>query len=97
MHRVVRLIDQSEKLGVLVEPLRLKSDLASVKETEDRLSQVAECRRLLRGEFEESSQAAELSRNHVNDVERGRRNCTLATIARLALALGVKMAELMPD
>jgi len=46
---------------------------------------------------ESLAQAAELSRNYVNDVERGRRNVTLATIDRLAGALGVKMAELMPD
>jgi transcriptional regulator with XRE-family HTH domain len=46
---------------------------------------------------EELAQTAELSRNYVNDVERGRRNVTLATIARLAGALGVKMDELMPD
>ncbi len=46
---------------------------------------------------EELAQFAELSRNYVNDVERGRRNVTLATINRLASALGVKMAELMPD
>jgi transcriptional regulator with XRE-family HTH domain len=40
---------------------------------------------------------AGLSRNYVNEVERGRRNVTLAAVQSLAQALGVKMAELMPD
>jgi transcriptional regulator with XRE-family HTH domain len=46
---------------------------------------------------EQLADAAGLSRNYVNDVERGRRNVTLATIASLARALDVRMAELMPD
>ena len=41
--------------------------------------------------------AARLSRNYVNDVERGRRNVTIATVESLARALGVRMADLMPD
>jgi hypothetical protein len=47
VHRVVRLVDQSEELAVLVERLRLKSPLASVQETERRLNQIAECGSLL--------------------------------------------------
>ena len=46
---------------------------------------------------EKLADAAGLSRNYVNDVKRGRRNVTIATVESLAQALGVKMAELMPD
>jgi transcriptional regulator with XRE-family HTH domain len=54
--------------------------------------------RKAKGMTQESlADAAGLSRNYVNDVERGRRNVTLATIESLSRALGVKMAELMPD
>ncbi len=58
---------------------------------------ILEVRHAKRMTQEQLAEVAELSRNYVNDVERGRRNVTLATIARLARALGVKMAELMPD
>ena len=47
VHCVVRLLDRSEKFAVLVEPVRLKSPLASEQETERRLNQVAERSRLL--------------------------------------------------
>ena len=50
VRRVVPLVDQSEELALLVERFRLESALASVQETEHRLYQVAERRRLLWGE-----------------------------------------------
>jgi hypothetical protein len=40
VHCVVRLLDQPEALGVLIEPLGLKSPLASVQETEHRLREI---------------------------------------------------------
>jgi transcriptional regulator with XRE-family HTH domain len=46
---------------------------------------------------DELAEAADLSRNCVNYVERRRRNVRLATIARLAQALGFKTAMLMPE
>jgi transcriptional regulator with XRE-family HTH domain len=46
---------------------------------------------------EKLAESAKLSRNYVNDVERGRRNVTIATVESLARALGVRMADLMPD
>ncbi len=42
VHCVVRLLDQSEELALLVERFRLESPLASVQETEHRLNQIAE-------------------------------------------------------
>jgi transcriptional regulator with XRE-family HTH domain len=46
---------------------------------------------------EKLAEIAQLSRNYVNDVERGRRNVTIVTVESLARALGVRMADLMPD
>jgi transcriptional regulator with XRE-family HTH domain len=40
---------------------------------------------------------AGLHRTYVSSVERGQRNISLLNIESLALALGVTMAELMPD
>jgi transcriptional regulator with XRE-family HTH domain len=40
-------------------------------------------------------EVADGSRNYVNNVERGRRNITLATIDRFAGALGGRPPELM--
>jgi transcriptional regulator with XRE-family HTH domain len=40
---------------------------------------------------------AGLHRTYVSSVERGERNVTITTIERLAAALGVPMAELMPS
>jgi len=40
---------------------------------------------------------AGLHRTYVSSVERGKRNVTLETIEKLAKALGVSMANLMPD
>ncbi|WP_166822541.1 helix-turn-helix domain-containing protein [Thalassoroseus pseudoceratinae] len=39
---------------------------------------------------------AELHRTFVSLIERGERNVTLQTVEKLALALDVEMAELMP-
>jgi hypothetical protein len=47
VHRVVRLLDQSEEFVALIEPLRLESPLALVQETEHRLNQIAKCGSLL--------------------------------------------------
>jgi transcriptional regulator with XRE-family HTH domain len=41
--------------------------------------------------------AAGLARNFVSMIETGKRNVTLATVAKLARALGCRMADLMPD
>lgn len=41
--------------------------------------------------------AAHLHRTYVSSVERSERNVTLETIEKLARALGVSMAKLMPD
>ena len=41
--------------------------------------------------------AADLHRTYVSSVERGERNVTLDTIDKLAKALSVPMAKLMPD
>ena len=46
VHRVVRLVDQSQELAALVEPLRLESPPAAEQETEHRLNQVAKRSRL---------------------------------------------------
>jgi transcriptional regulator with XRE-family HTH domain len=46
---------------------------------------------------EKLAELANLHRTYVNDVERGRRNVTIVTVESLARALGVSMAELMPD
>ena len=46
---------------------------------------------------EKLAELAGLHRTYVSSVERGERNISLLNIEGLALALGVKMAELMPD
>jgi transcriptional regulator with XRE-family HTH domain len=45
---------------------------------------------------EELAQRSGLHRTYVSSVERGERNISLANIAKLAGALGVKLGELMP-
>jgi transcriptional regulator with XRE-family HTH domain len=40
---------------------------------------------------------AGLHRTYVSSIERGERNVSLVNIERLAMALGVDMAELMPE
>lgn len=40
---------------------------------------------------------AGMARNFVSMIEIGQRNVTLATVEKLAKALGCRMAELMPD
>ena len=46
---------------------------------------------------EELAEIAGLHRTYVSSVERGERNVTLDTIQKLAKALGVSMAKLMPE
>ena len=46
---------------------------------------------------EKLAELAGLHRTYVSSVERGERNISLFNIESLAGALGVKMAELMPD
>jgi transcriptional regulator with XRE-family HTH domain len=46
---------------------------------------------------ERLAELAGLHRTYVSSVERGERNISLVNINCLARALGVKMAELMPD
>lgn len=46
---------------------------------------------------EDLAEQADLHRTYVSSVERGERNVTLETIEKLAKALGVSMAKLMPD
>ena len=46
---------------------------------------------------ERLAEPAGLHRTYVSSVERGERNISLINIANLANALGVPMAELMPD
>jgi transcriptional regulator with XRE-family HTH domain len=46
---------------------------------------------------EELAHRAGLHRTYVSSVERGERNVTLETIEKLAKALNVSMAKLMPD
>ncbi len=46
---------------------------------------------------EKLAEAAGLHRTYVSSIERGERNVSLVNIERLAIALGVTMAELMPD
>lgn len=41
--------------------------------------------------------AAGLHRTYISSVERGERNVTLETIEKLAKALGISMAKLMPE
>ena len=43
------------------------------------------------------SHEAGLHRTFVGLIERGQRNITVVTVAKLATALGVTMAQLMPD
>jgi transcriptional regulator with XRE-family HTH domain len=45
---------------------------------------------------ERLAELAELHRTYVSGVERGERNISLVNIERLATALGLTMAELMP-
>jgi transcriptional regulator with XRE-family HTH domain len=46
---------------------------------------------------EKLAEMAGLHRTYVSSVERGKRNISLLNIERLAGALQVRMAELMPD
>ena len=46
---------------------------------------------------EKLAELAGLHRTYVSSVERGQQNISLLNIESLAQALGVKMAELMPD
>ena len=46
---------------------------------------------------EKLAELAGLHRTYVSSIERGERNVSLVNIERLAAALGVTMAELMPD
>jgi transcriptional regulator with XRE-family HTH domain len=46
---------------------------------------------------EKLAELAGLHRTYVSSIERGERNVSLVNIERLAAALGVRMAELMPD
>ena len=46
---------------------------------------------------EKLAELARLHRTYVSTVERGKQNISLINIERLALALGVSLAELMPD
>ena len=57
-------------------------------------SAVGEVRRRSGLSQEALAQGAGLQRTYVNEVERGRRNPTLITVARLAEALGISVAEL---
>lgn len=45
---------------------------------------------------EKLAELADLHRTYVSGVERGERNISLVNIERLAKALGVSMADLMP-
>lgn len=45
---------------------------------------------------EELASRAGLHRTYVSSVERGERNISLVNIERLALALGMKIQEIMP-
>ena len=46
---------------------------------------------------EKLAELAGLHRTYVSTVERGKKNISLLNIERLAVALGVRMADLMPD
>jgi transcriptional regulator with XRE-family HTH domain len=46
---------------------------------------------------EKLADLAKLHRTYVSSVERGERNISIENVEKLAHALGVKMAELMPD
>jgi len=46
---------------------------------------------------ERLAELAGLHRTYVSSVERGQRNISLENVERLADALGITMAELMPD
>ena len=46
---------------------------------------------------EKLAELAGLHRTYVSSIERGERNVSLVNIERLATALGVTMADLMPD
>jgi transcriptional regulator with XRE-family HTH domain len=45
---------------------------------------------------EKLAELAGLHRTYVSSVERGKRNISIVNVAKLAAALGVTMAELMP-
>jgi transcriptional regulator with XRE-family HTH domain len=45
---------------------------------------------------EKLAERAGLHRTYVSSVERGERNISLLNVERLAIALGVRMAELIP-
>jgi len=54
--------------------------------------------RLSKGVSQERlAELAGLHRTYISSVERGERNVTLQTVEKLAKALGVSMAKLMPD
>ena len=46
---------------------------------------------------ERLAELADLHRTYVSGIERGERNVSLVNIERLAIALDVSMASLMPD
>jgi transcriptional regulator with XRE-family HTH domain len=46
---------------------------------------------------EDLAHLAQIDRTYISSIERGLRNVSLSTIAKLAAALHVKMAALMPD
>ena len=46
---------------------------------------------------EKLAERAGLHRTYISSVERGERNVTIETVGKLARALNVTMAELMPD
>jgi len=46
---------------------------------------------------EELAHLAEIDRTYVSSIERGLRNVSLSTVAKLSQALKCKMADLMPD
>lgn len=46
---------------------------------------------------EKMAQLAGIDRTYASGIERGLRNVSLSTVEKLAKALGVKMARLMPD
>ncbi|QDT65246.1 helix-turn-helix domain-containing protein [Calycomorphotria hydatis] len=46
---------------------------------------------------EKLGERAGLHRTFISMVERGKRNVTIETVEKLAMALGCRMGELMPD
>ncbi len=54
--------------------------------------------RLSRGLTQEAlAELAELHRTYIGDIERGKRNVSLANIARIARALDIGLADLMSE